>query len=221
MFQFEGFRRVKSEKFECLIIIIWPAKIINRVKLWSTLKCSVINGNKLRDLQKQRRADVWFYAPAAPSANSSWVLWRKHASNSPSLNPEWNNSKKNTQKRAGFSGSSSARRHLRLQLPAAPSASQISSAHWSREERRMWAAVIRDRAGLIPAWRSVQIPTAAPQERPPSPSENGSLVVRGERGGRFSSQLKEQRLSGFPNSAGELLHNVSGLKTQKVDKDFF
>lgn len=169
----------------------------------------------------------WFYAPAAPSANSSWVLWRKHASNSPSLNPEWNNSKRNTHKpaggrwpRTGFSGSSSARRRLRLQQPATPSASQISSAHRSREERRMWAAGIRDRAGLIPAWRSVQICIAAPQERPPSPSENGPPAVRGDRGGRFSSQLKEQRLSEGPNSAGELLHNVSGLKTQKVHKDW-
>lgn len=71
------------------------------MKLWSTLKCSVISVNKLRDLQKQGWADVWFYAPAVPSANSSWVLWRKHASNSPSLNPEWNNSKRNTHKPAG------------------------------------------------------------------------------------------------------------------------
>lgn len=70
----------------------------------------------------------WFYAPAAPSANSSWVLWRKHASNSPSLNPEWTNSKRNTHKpaggrwpRTGFSDSSSARRRLRLQQPVSES----------------------------------------------------------------------------------------------------
>lgn len=80
-------------------------------------------------------------------------------------------------------------------------------------------AVIRGRAGLSPAWRGVQSPTAAPEERLPPPSGNGPPGVIGESGGRFLSQLKEQTLPGGSTSAGELLHKVSGLKTQKVHED--
>lgn len=89
--------------------------------------------------------------------------------------------------------------------------SQSRNPEWNKSDRGETRTIPRGADSCLEVRSG---PRRSSGETASSPSERGPQGVRGERRGRFLSQCKES--AGGWTSAGEQLHKVSGLETQKV-----